>query len=396
MVIGGSGWTGSFLVSQLVKLAQTPNSDMRVHSVDIRLPPSTLKKLHEGETSFELCDITDKESTMELIARLNPRTIFHTASIVDLRQYPSPSIQKVNVDGTHNILEALSQESLRKYSRFLVYTSSIDVVSTRQGAKGANESTPTPTAPSNHYKRTKIIAEKAVVAKNGLHGLYTCAVRPGHIFGPADLLLPLSRHPIALGPASATMSFVYVENVARAHLLAALALIRETKRIDKGEGGEHEGHVLAGTALFVNDFDTNFTDMYRTLGGHPPVLLRVHVWLAYTVVLLAEVLETIFFHLFGVQIIGHPVTGITHAMLEATGYLTSSAERAGRVIGYWGGGESAEGSLCKDGMSSNGLVGRQEAMRRTQVFVQSGELPVECYEAKAINLSHYMDMHKNV
>ena len=87
---------------------------------------------------------------------------------------------------------------------------SIDVVSYHDGIWNANESTPyatlvsstnsTTIEASNHYKKTKIIAEMEVLKNNNSHShnvnysasmpslLKTCALRPGHIFGPGIVL----------------------------------------------------------------------------------------------------------------------------------------------------------------------------------------------------------------
>lgn len=435
IVFGGSGWTGSFLVSQLVKLSYLEcNADMKVYSVDITPPSESLQKLHEGETSFEYCDITDKVAVQSLLNRINPKTIFHVAAIVDLRQYPSPLIEKVNVDGTLNIIhwsrntncgagnENNSDDVKLKY---LVYTSSIDVVSSRLGAMGADETTPYVNRPSNHYKRTKIIAEKAVLEMNNQHGWRTCSLRPGHIFGPADMLLPWTVLPIAIGPRTARMSFSYVENCARAHILAAEKLIKEssfmvssnsfstTKQsdnnnksgqevvINRKDGGNDNNNILSGKVIFICDFDTNFADTYRMLGGHGPIKIRIPTLVVKMIVYIAEMMESLFYKCFGIQIITHPITGISNAMLEACGNHTAHSHLAAKLIGYTpfinhqssqtqtylqhsyqhpeqppnNAPPAIEGHVIS---ASDGLVSPSEAIRRTVYFSQTGRLPLEC------------------
>lgn len=62
-VFGGSGWTGSYLVGQLVGLSRAEGSNVEVHSVDI-VPPrcADLAALHEGEHGFHVCDLSDSEA----------------------------------------------------------------------------------------------------------------------------------------------------------------------------------------------------------------------------------------------------------------------------------------------------------------------------------------------
>jgi hypothetical protein len=251
---------------------------------------------------------------------------------------------------------------------YMVYTSSIDVVSSTKGAQGADEDTPYVEKPSNHYKRTKIAAEKAVLAANSTGRLFTCALRPGHIFGPADVLLPLSKHPVALGSPAARMSFTYVENCARAHILAAQRLV--------SENASHftpSAVCLAGKAVFICDFDTNFADTYRLLGGQGPVAVRIPELLALLIVLVAEALERLFFFVLGVQIITHPVTGVTNAMLESCGMHTARSLYAESLLRYKVESSGSVSSLAP------GLVSRNEATRRTIQYWQTGNLPEECF-----------------
>jgi sterol-4alpha-carboxylate 3-dehydrogenase (decarboxylating) len=235
VVIGGSGWTGSHLIALLVMYraeckAVSKTIDFTIHSVDITPPSAGFKSYHKEEDSYTHCDITDLSAVMVIFHIIQPKTIFHTASIVDLRLYPSIMLEKVNVQGTINLLQALKAFESHEVSCF-VYTSTFDVVSTKHGISDATESAPyVDNNPSNHYKRTKIIAEKSVLQAS-CDSVLTCALRPGHIFGPGDNMLytQASTSPLAIGPITAKMSFTYVDNCATAHLLAALALYKENE-----------------------------------------------------------------------------------------------------------------------------------------------------------------------
>jgi nucleoside-diphosphate-sugar epimerase len=163
MVIGGSGWTGSYVVHSLLQLAKEGHN-VSVHSVDVCRPTDDFQELHDGDV-FHLCDISDAESVNALFDAVNPMVVFHLASIIDLREHPSDALEKVNVDGTNNIIAALKRLSRFK-PRCLIYTSSIDVVSGPWGCRDATEETPYPAHPTNGYKRTKIAAERAVLAAN--------------------------------------------------------------------------------------------------------------------------------------------------------------------------------------------------------------------------------------
>jgi len=121
----------------------------------------------------------------KLFEVLNPDSVFHAASIIDLRPYPVPSLDQINVEATRSLLELSKESSLcnDKLTKF-VYTSTIECGYSNNECINVDETMPYPSKPSNGYQRTKIEAEKLVLAANdGESGLKTAALRPAHIFG---------------------------------------------------------------------------------------------------------------------------------------------------------------------------------------------------------------------
>src|SRR5690606_37314971 len=98
-------------------------------------------------------------------------TVFHLASVVYVGLTPSPHIEKVNVEGTENVVRACQAESVR----CLVYTSTEDVVLSERGVTYGDESLPYPESPVHDYVRTKIEGEKLALSADGKAGLRTCA-----------------------------------------------------------------------------------------------------------------------------------------------------------------------------------------------------------------------------
>jgi nucleoside-diphosphate-sugar epimerase len=130
---------------------------------------------------------------------------------------------RANVTGTAHVLEACRVNGIRK----LIYTSSPSVVFDGSDVEGGDESLPYPSSYEAHYPSTKAMAEKLVLAANSPH-LATVALRPHIIWGPGDNhLVPrivdkgragrLRR----IGDRPNMVDTVYVDNAARAHLLAA-------------------------------------------------------------------------------------------------------------------------------------------------------------------------------
>ena len=131
-----------------------------------------------------------------------------------------------NVRGTQNVLAACLEQGVHR----LVYTSSPSVVFDGRSMEGVDESVPYPRTQHSHYAATKALGEQAVLAANG-ETLRTLALRPHLIWGPRDNhLVPrivsqgragtLRR----VGDGTNKVDTTYIENAARAHLLAADAL----------------------------------------------------------------------------------------------------------------------------------------------------------------------------
>lgn len=373
LVVGGGGWTGSFLVAHLLRISRDDaQGEELVHVIDICPPKTEMQYLHNGAL-FHTCDITDAAAVEEAVRTINPRVVFHLASMIDLRPYPSELLEQINVKGTLNILNAIRQASWPENEpRFFVYTSTIDVVSGMWGVSNANEDTAyADKNPANHYKRTKIMAEKISLASD-CDMLRTVALRPGHIYGPGDPILSyvLSSN-IGLGSASSRMSFVYVQNCALAHILAALMLIKEVE-------GNADGQQIRGNAFFITDFDENFSDLYNLCGGRA-CRVKCHIpwWLVLIIVILSEWIDCISHCFFG-RSLQHPVTGVSRGLLEACDQLTASSTKAREVLHYGNNKRIKEelSKLCGSCVlkEMDPMISREQAILRTQHYHDTGKI----------------------
>ncbi len=231
VVLGGAGFIGRRLVALLAgepvaggRPAAWPRFD-RVHVLD-RVPFAPGLPL-AGITS-EVVDVTDSSSLARSLA--GAHTVFHLASIVDVSVRPGPLIERVNVGGTRNVVEACVAGGVRS----LVYTSSEDVVLSEVPVAWGDESYAYPARPIHPYVATKIEGEKLARSADGRAGLRTVAIRPVHVYGPHDphaivtslRALASGSVRVLVGHPGARFDIVYVDNVAHAHLLAAAALDR--------------------------------------------------------------------------------------------------------------------------------------------------------------------------
>lgn len=186
-------------------------------------------------------DIRDREAV--LAACDGVEVVFQTAAAVWDVRTPARLYEEINVGGNRIVIEACRQLGIPR----LVYTSTIDVVvDGRRPIVDGDETLPyPPRLPRDPYSRSKIEAEKMVLAANGAT-LATCALRPVGMYGPRDRyhlgnILAMARkgNRIRLGSGKARFSHAYSENVAHAHLCAASHLFPGSK--------------VAGRAYFIGD-----------------------------------------------------------------------------------------------------------------------------------------------
>jgi nucleoside-diphosphate-sugar epimerase len=156
LVTGASGHLGINLVKRLSGKGEKVRALVKTHRVDI---PGV-----EVMTG----DITDPESAK--MALSGAETVYHLAAAVDgYGTLPRDLVYKVNVLGTKNMIENF------KGSRF-IYMSTTSVYGYDMKENPAKPSTPY--NPSAYYGKTKVEAEKLVLAHNGI------VVRAPVIFGP--------------------------------------------------------------------------------------------------------------------------------------------------------------------------------------------------------------------
>jgi len=263
VVLGGSGFLGRRLVALLAGEAGPnpgwPRFD-EIHVADIA-PFVESKRLRGAlerngiELSMSMTDVTQLDEVRAAVG--GAHTVFHLASLVDVGLRKNPGIVRINVEGTRNVVTACEEVGVP----FLVYTSSEDVVLSTEPVTLGDESIPYPIAPIHDYVRTKIEAEKLVLAADGRSGLRTVSIRPVHIYGPDDphaigaslRALASGSVPFLLGSGRARFDVVYVDNVAHAHLLAAAKLDDESSRDRVG-----------GQAFFIGEGNApNYFDWLR-------------------------------------------------------------------------------------------------------------------------------------
>lgn len=261
LVIGGCGFLGHHVVSQLRESYTDQVSVLDLHTDRNRVPAISY---YDG-------DITSEADVTRVLREVKPNVIIHTASPAFVADdgRNKPVYKKVNVDGTRNLIELAGKTGCVKA---FIYTSSASVVhDTVSDLLNADERWPIlhPPQQREYYAETKAMAESLVLNANRQYGdMLTIALRPACVFGEGDVQTIPSmltayekgQTKFQLGENTNLFDFSYVGNVAYAHILAAIALLStqalSTRPLD------HEK--VDGEAFFItNDSPIYFWDFAR-------------------------------------------------------------------------------------------------------------------------------------
>lgn len=213
LVTGGGGFLGRYIVEQLLERGDQVTVFARGHYPEL------------GRLGAQLIrgDLADLEAVKQACGGVN--VVYHVAAKAGLWG-PWDSFYRANVTSTENIINSCRENGVAK----LVYTSSPSVIFDGSDQDGIDETTPYPTHYESPYPETKAIAEQLVIEANS-DGLLTTSLRPHLIFGPRDnhlipSLLAKARQGRVpqVGDGTNKVDLTYVEDAARAHLLAADAL----------------------------------------------------------------------------------------------------------------------------------------------------------------------------
>ena len=306
LVTGGGGFVGRAVVDQLLARGDTVRS----------LARGTYPDLVEAGVHVFRGDLADPHIVEQACAGCD--VVFHVAAKAGIwgayRGY-----HEANVIGTRNILAACRQHSVGR----LVYTSSPSVVFDGRSMAGVDESVPYPARHHSHYGATKALAEQEVLVAND-GSLRTVALRPHLIWGPRDnhIVPRLVRQARAgtlrrVGDGANLVDTTYVDDAARAHLLAADALDRNPR--------------AAGQKFFISQGEPTplwaLINRILAAAGVPPVARAVPVPVAW---MAGAVLETAYTLL---QLEGEPrMTRFVANELATTHWFDITAAR--RELGY--------------------------------------------------------------
>ena len=259
LITGGAGVVGSTLADQLVRSGA---EEIVVLDNLVRGRRENLAwALANGPVRIVEGDIRDGALVAKLTRGID--VVFHQAAIRITQCAEEPRLAlEVLVDGTFNVLEAAAREGVRK----VVAASSASVY-------GLAEEFPTdehhhPYGNDTLYGAAKTFNEGLLRSFHAMSGLEYVALRYFNVYGPrmdiygvyTEVLvrwmerIAAGEPPLILGDGSQTMDFIYIDDVARANVLAADADVTDVT-FNVASGVETSLRELADMLLNVMESD---------------------------------------------------------------------------------------------------------------------------------------------
>jgi dihydroflavonol-4-reductase len=242
--VAAEGWTLLTGATGFVGSAVARTLAARGHRLRLLVRATSDRRNLAGvEAELALGDLTDAASLARAVKGC--RYVFHVAA--DYRFWvPDPvAMMRANVEGSLAMMRAAKAAGVER----IVYCSSVAALGRPHDGSLADEDTPTDEAAFiGAYKRSKFLAERAVLDLVRQDGLPAVVVNPAAPVGPRDIK-PTPTGKMILDAAAGRvpayidtgLNIVHVDDVAEGHALA----------LERGRIGER--YVLGGENLLLKD-----------------------------------------------------------------------------------------------------------------------------------------------
>lgn len=244
---GASGFIGSNLAAKLARenhqvtiLLRDPSKAEEYLSMGLKIIYGDLSNKEKLKAGMENCDWA-----------------FHLAGYTKPVSQDPQLPYMTNVTGTINVIEAAREQSVKK----VIVTSTAGTLGYSLNGIPVDETVTNNPRYNTEYEKTKAFSEKAALGYNS-DDLEVVAVNPTRVYGPGKITLSNSVTRIIKlygkglwriipGGGEAIGNYVFIDDVVRGHILAAMY----------GKGGER--YVLGGENISYNDFFDTLSDLYN-------------------------------------------------------------------------------------------------------------------------------------
>lgn len=250
MVTGGAGFIGSHIAEELYK-------DNEVIIID-NLSTGKLKNIEPFLSGKKVQFINGGITDLPLLqsAFQGVDYIFHEAAVTSVpRSINDPVITNdVNITGTLNVLIAARDNKVKK----VVYASSSAVYGNNPNMPLKEEYAPDPLSP---YAVSKLTGEYFCKIFPEIYGLSAISLRYFNVYGPRQdpgsqyaAVIPIfmkkilaGESPVIYGDGEQTRDFVFVKDIVKANILAALS--EAAGQVNIGAGETTSVNKLAGNII---------------------------------------------------------------------------------------------------------------------------------------------------
>lgn len=226
LVIGGAGFIGGFVVSELLKkdvkevVIYDNFTRGKYENIEVSLKDPRCSIFKDGGDIRDVDVLDEAMKGIDFVVHLAAMWLLHC------KDYPRTAFD-VNIQGTFNVLEACVKNNIKR----LVYSSSASVYGDAVEVPMTEEH---PFNNRNFYGATKIAGEAMCRAFHDRYGLSYVGLRYMNVFGPGQDqtaaytgVVPImlnkidaNEEPHINGDGSQAYDFIYVEDVGRYNVLA--------------------------------------------------------------------------------------------------------------------------------------------------------------------------------
>lgn len=262
-ITGATGHIGNVLVRELLAKGY---KDIRV----LVFPKENMAPLEGLPVEKVFGDITNLDSLIEAFKGAD--VVYHLAAIISILPGKNKLLNKVNVEGTKNVIEACKKNGVRR----LVYTSSIHALFVEPPPKVIDETLPfDPENIIGEYAQSKVRATQEAI-KASKEGLDTVIVCPTGVLGPYDfrpsetgqLMIDFARKKLRFY-IDGNQDFADVRDTAAGIILAC----------EKGKNGEV--YILSGETISVENLLNNVKEVmgFKSLPVKIPIFFaKIASW----------------------------------------------------------------------------------------------------------------------